>query len=238
MAGLCLTDDPSIAGKSQFQIAPLSFIAARGWAAWKATGAPGQGPDHVNFNLDPLGEALRLYTASGTLIDAVDFGFQEPGISEGRLTDGGAEIGPLRSGPTFGASNTAPAPNRDADGDGLPDDWEIAHGTSPAGADANADPDRDGLTNLQEYLSGTNPTDPNSGLKVLRVILAGDTVSLEFQAVSNRTYSVQYKQSLTDTSWSKLAEVPARASTRVETVRDSSSGTGARFYRLVTPAQP
>ncbi|MBI2949469.1 MAG: lamin tail domain-containing protein [Verrucomicrobia bacterium] len=238
MAGLCLTDDPSIAGKSQFQIAPLSFIAARGWAAWKAAGAPGQGPDHVNFNLDPLGEALRLYTASGTLIDAVDFGFQEPGISEGRLTDGGAEIGPLRSGPTFGASNTAPAPNRDADGDGLPDDWEIAHGTSPAGADANADPDRDGLTNLQEYLSGTNPTDPNSGLKVLRVILAGDTVSLEFQAVSNRTYSVQYKQSLTDTSWSKLTEVPARASTRVETVRDSSSGTGARFYRLVTPAQP
>ncbi|PTX94390.1 thrombospondin type 3 repeat-containing protein [Opitutus sp. ER46] len=46
----------------------------------------------------------------------------------------------------------------DHDHDGLPDWWEVAHGTnplSPAGAsdDANADPDRDGYTNLEDYLN-------------------------------------------------------------------------------------
>jgi hypothetical protein len=47
----------------------------------------------------------------------------------------------------------------DTDGDGLPNEWETAHGLnpqSPAGdfADANADPDGDGYTNLDDYLHG------------------------------------------------------------------------------------
>ena len=41
----------------------------------------------------------------------------------------------------------------DANGDGLPDDWQNAYNAS----DPNADPDRDGLTNRQEYQRGTNP---------------------------------------------------------------------------------
>src|SRR5579863_3398408 len=46
----------------------------------------------------------------------------------------------------------------DSDGDGMPDDWEIAHGLNPNDpTDANLDPDNDGLTNLQEYLHGTDP---------------------------------------------------------------------------------
>ena len=46
----------------------------------------------------------------------------------------------------------------DTDGDGIPDDYEIAHGLNPNNpVDALEDPDRDGLTNLQEYLFGTDP---------------------------------------------------------------------------------
>jgi hypothetical protein len=52
-------------------------------------------------------------------------------------------------------SKPAPA---DSDHDGIPDDWELAHGLNPNDAtDSNADHDHDGYTNLEEYLNGTDP---------------------------------------------------------------------------------
>jgi pectate lyase len=44
--------------------------------------------------------------------------------------------------------------NWDTDGDGMPDNWEIAHGLNPNDpADRNGDYDNDGYTNLEEYLN-------------------------------------------------------------------------------------
>ena len=48
----------------------------------------------------------------------------------------------------------------DADGDGIPDEWEKRYGLNPNDPnDANADADGDGFTNLEEYQAGTDPTD-------------------------------------------------------------------------------
>jgi hypothetical protein len=48
-------------------------------------------------------------------------------------------------------------------GDGIPDDWKIAHGLDPHDPNvAFEDPDNDGLTNLEEYQNGTDPHNPDT----------------------------------------------------------------------------
>ncbi len=59
--------------------------------------------------------------------------------------------------------------NADADSDGLPDSYELAHTSPPSATSmaASADVDGDGLTNLQEFNLGTDPNDndtDNDGL--------------------------------------------------------------------------
>jgi hypothetical protein len=65
----------------------------------------------------------------------------------GRIIDSQAQVG--------GWPELDPGePWKDPDGDGLPDDWEAAHGLDPADpADGAADSDGDGFTNLEDWLN-------------------------------------------------------------------------------------
>jgi len=69
----------------------------------------------------------------------------------GKMIDSQTEVGgwpELKSG----------VPPTDTDQDGLPDEWETAHGLNPTDpADAALDADKDGYTNLEEYLNHTDP---------------------------------------------------------------------------------
>ncbi len=130
------------------------------------------------------------------------------------------------------------SPTADSDGDGLPDWWEIAHGTNWKLPDADADLDADGMTNWQEFLAGTHPNDPESYLRLDAFHAEAGTVALQFLAVSNRTYSVMYAESLIVPMWFKLADALAHDTNRVEMVTDSTAPFTYRFYRLVTPMQP
>ena len=50
------------------------------------------------------------------------------------------------------------APDGDADGDGMPNGWEILHALDPHDAsDACMDSDGDGMSNLEEFVLGRNP---------------------------------------------------------------------------------
>ena len=125
----------------------------------------------------------------------------------------------------------------DADGDGMADIWETAHGLNTNSlADATLDSDGDTMSNRAEFLAGTDPTNAASYLKI-DSITAGSGATLAFGAISNRTYSVQYSDVLGSSLWFKVADVAARTNNHVESFADPAFTTN-RVYRLVTPQQP
>lgn len=66
----------------------------------------------------------------------------------GRIIDSQKQVGGW---PEYKAGTAPP----DTDSDGMPDEWEKAHGLNPrSGADAGADRDGDGYTNIEEYVNG------------------------------------------------------------------------------------
>jgi hypothetical protein len=128
--------------------------------------------------------------------------------------------------------------DQDSDGDGLPDWWELAQGTNWKIADANGDPDHDGFTNLQEYLAGTDPQNALSNLRLNASLTSPGFVNLQFPAVSNRTYSVLYKDVLNTPAWSKLADIDAHSTNWISNIPDTIGVLTNRFYRVITPQAP
>jgi hypothetical protein len=125
----------------------------------------------------------------------------------------------------------------DSDGDRLPDSWEIANQLNPnAAGDGTNDLDGDSLSNRQEYLAGTDPRDALSYLKVEGLTVGSGLATLEFRAVSNKTYSILWKPSLDSGSWSVLTNLPASLTNRLERVTDPTPDVVRRLYRLATPA--
>jgi len=126
----------------------------------------------------------------------------------------------------------------DTDGDRLPDSWEFANQFNPnAAGDGTNDVDGDSLSNRQEYLAGTDPRDALSYLKVDRLTAgSGGLPTLEFRAVSNKTYSILWRPSLDSGNWFVLTNVTAYPTNRLERVMDNTPGVEKRIYRLATPA--
>ncbi|HXJ61764.1 MAG TPA: immunoglobulin domain-containing protein, partial [Verrucomicrobiae bacterium] len=126
---------------------------------------------------------------------------------------------------------------RDSDGDGLPDDWETFYGLRPEDPnDAARDDDHDGMSNLSEYRAGTDPNNPLSFLTLSLSTVPGQNATVNFGAISNRTYTIEYADQ-PGATWRKLADVPALTNNRIESIPDPS-WKPSRFYRSVTPRQP
>jgi tartrate-resistant acid phosphatase type 5 len=119
----------------------------------------------------------------------------------------------------------------DGDGDRMPDEWESAYSLSPS--DPFLDFDDDGQPNLAEYLAGTDPTSAADRLKLWATLEPDGTTILRFNAVSNKTYGVEYCDSLHADEWDLLRELGAAPTNRSLSVTDHPPAN--RFYRVVTP---
>ncbi len=129
----------------------------------------------------------------------------------------------------------------DTDMDGIPDEYETAHGFNPNDpADAALDADGDGFTNRQEFLAGTDPRDPESLFRIvtaLRNAIDG-SVAVTFTSITGKTYRVEYRDDLeSGPGWT--AFIPNLAGTGGNLVQQDPAAAGKprRFYRavLVTP---
>jgi len=85
LSGLYLTDN-SVTQPDKHKLAPLSFIAAKGYAVFKAN--DGQESSEVNFKLSADGEIIALLNKQLNLIDQVFYGPQTTDVSQGRAPDG------------------------------------------------------------------------------------------------------------------------------------------------------
>lgn len=183
---------------------------------------------------------------SWVIVDEVIYGNQEPWPAAANGSGSSLHRSNLPASGNDPTAWTAAVPNPgqagedslDADKDGMPDAWERQYGLDPGNpSDANADADTDGMTNLGEFLAGTDPKRASSVLRFESVIAAEGTVTLEFHALAQRSYSVLYRATAEAGPWERLSDIAPEALDRLVAVEDSGGNAlGARFYRLVTPA--
>lgn len=105
--------------------------------------------------------------------------------------------------------------------------WAGRHGLAGADLSESADPDGDGHSNREEFEART---DPNNSADVLKLEINPSSVA--FNAVSGKTYRVEYRNALVDSGWKYLSEFTATQN--VLQISDPGSGSQpVRFYRLL-----
>ena len=153
-------------------------------------------PQSLGSDLDGDGlgdlEELRLIDRDGedglSVIDEVDSvgDFDRDGVSNGEELSEGTD--PVDSG-----SGGLVA---DADGDGLPDEWEVEHFGDATGALPLVDVDGDGVTNEEEYLALTDPWDRGDYFRVEAIEQRGEDVVVSLEAKAGRIYVLEMSEDL------------------------------------------
>jgi len=123
----------------------LNYAGSRWWARGNATAT-----DALNQRL-----VQDVLVGTGRMQAWADDPYDLSGTYVANPVNEGAEwraLWALRA-DTNGAAPFNHPPNWDADGDGMPDTWEIAHGLNPNVANNNGDFDNDFYTDLEEYMN-------------------------------------------------------------------------------------
>jgi hypothetical protein len=126
----------------------------------------------------------------------------------------------------------APRPGSvDADGDGLPDAWELDYGLNPDNAaDAAVDSDGDGFTNGQEFRLGTDPRDRASLLAATLSTSIQGGLLLQFDARPGKAYIIEASNRPT-AGWQTISRLQPAAAAGIISLPVSSTG-AATFFRI------
>ncbi len=120
--------------------------------------------------------------------------------------------------------------------DGIPDDWQVQYfGQNNPNAAPDVDATGSGQTNLFKYVAGLNPTDPASVFRVTVQPVSGQPSQRKIvfsPVVSDRAYTVVYKNNLTDGTWTPLAGASQSDNGQQRTVIDTDAAGKAKFYRV------
>lgn len=120
----------------------------------------------------------------------------------------------------------------DADGDAIPDAWEVAYGLPTDRKNGEADADDDGSSDFEEYVAATDPTVADLHFCVSHLIpVEGGGLLLGWETPSVRVYRVEIPES-PGGPWFPWSGEILSSQGHVEWTDTQCEGAKCRFYRI------